>query len=88
LLSLQDSTPVWQVLCLLATVLSVVVALTTHFATSKGKAEQISAAETCNAELEGLQTALAFGNLPLQEAVRLYQQYSVKAAFIEDLPVR
>jgi len=88
LLSLESSSVVWQTLCLLSTVLSVAVALTTHFATSKGKAEQISAAETCNAELEGLQAALAFGNMPLDEAVRLYQQYSVKAAFVEDLPAR
>ncbi|MFD1214786.1 hypothetical protein ACFQ36_22420 [Arthrobacter sp. GCM10027362] len=88
LLALQDTSLVWQTICLLATVLSVAAALTTHFATSKGKSEQISAAETCSAELEGLQTALAFGNLPLEEAVRLYQQYSVKAAFVEDLPAR
>jgi hypothetical protein len=88
LLSLQDSSVVWQTLCLLATILSVSVALATHFATAKGKAEQISAAQTCNAELEGLQTALAYGHLPLEEAVRLYQQYSVKAAFVEDLPAR
>ncbi|MCG2621894.1 hypothetical protein LVY72_08175 [Arthrobacter sp. I2-34] len=86
ILSLEDSAVVWQSLCLLATVLSVAVALTTHFATSKGRAEQISAAETCNAELDGLQTALTFGTLPLDEAVRLYQQYSVKAAFVADLP--
>jgi hypothetical protein len=88
MLSLASSSVVWQSLCLMSTILSVAVALTTHFATSKGKAEQISAAETCNAELEGLQTALAFGNMPLDEAVRLYQQYSVKAAFVEDLPAR
>jgi cytochrome bd-type quinol oxidase subunit 2 len=86
LLALQDSSLVWRVICLLATVLSVAVALATHLATSKGRAEQISAAQTCNAELEGLQAALAFSELPLDEAVRLYQQYSVKAAFIEDLP--
>jgi hypothetical protein len=86
LLSLQDTSLVWQVLCLLATILSVAVALATHLATNKGKADQISAAETSSAELEGLQAALTFGNLPLAEAVRLYQQYSVKAAFVQDLP--
>src|SRR4051812_49391250 len=42
LLSLENSSVVWQSLCLLSTILSVAVALTTHFATARGKAEQIS----------------------------------------------
>jgi hypothetical protein len=47
----------------------------------------LSAAEAANAELEGLMTLLEFGHLPVEEAVKLYQQYAVKIPFVEDSPV-
>ena len=38
-------------------------------------------------QLQGLASLLHFGHLPLDDAVKLYQQYSVKIPFVEDLPV-
>lgn len=83
ILSLENSAVVWQVICLLASVLSVGAAMATNFANSRGLADQIGAAEASGAELEGLQAALTYGNLPLAEAVQRYQQSLSKASFIE-----
>jgi hypothetical protein len=82
-LSLPDSAVVWQVICILASVLSLAAAISTGLANSRNTAEQISAAESASAQLEGLLTALKYGQLPVAEAVRLYQEYSSKAAFID-----
>ncbi|NMR30478.1 hypothetical protein [Crystallibacter degradans] len=83
LFSLPDPSVVWQVICVLAALLSVASAVATGLANSNNVAAQITAAEACNIELEGLQTALRFGHLPLEDAVRMYQEYLSKVAFID-----
>lgn len=83
LFSLPDSAIVWQVICMLASILSLVAAIATGLANSRNTSEQISIAESASAQLEGLLAALRYGQLPLDEAVRLYQEYSSKAAFID-----
>jgi cytochrome bd-type quinol oxidase subunit 2 len=82
-LSLSSTSIVWQVICILASVLSLAAAIASGLANSRNSAEQISAAESASAQLEGLQTALKYGQLPLGDAARLYQEYSSKAAFID-----
>ncbi len=84
-LTLEQSSIVWQVLCLAAMVMSVVAAVTTNLANSHSVAEKVSAAEACNTQLEGLQTALTFGHLPLEDAVQLYQQYTAQVSFVDDV---
>jgi hypothetical protein len=79
---------VWRSLCLAAVVLSVTAALATNLATSQALADKVSAAETCNAQLEGLNVALNFGRIDVDEAVQLYQQYVTPVAFVEDTPSR
>jgi hypothetical protein len=37
-------------------------------------------------ELEGLSLLLEFGQLPIDDAVKLYQQYTAKIGFIADVP--
>ncbi|WP_287931010.1 hypothetical protein [Arthrobacter sp.] len=86
ILSLGDDSIVWRVLCLAAVLLSLAAALATNLANSHAVAAQVSAAEACNAELDGLETALAFGSLPTDNAVDLYRQYVAKVAFIDDAP--
>ncbi|WP_262103359.1 exodeoxyribonuclease VII small subunit [Arthrobacter sp. Marseille-P9274] len=81
--SLPDSAVVWQVICVLASILSLAAAICTGLANSHNTAERISTAESASAQLEGLLAALKYGQLPLDEAVRLYQEYSSKAAFID-----
>ncbi|WP_245933599.1 hypothetical protein [Arthrobacter livingstonensis] len=84
--SLGDDSIVWRVLCLAAVLLSLAAALSTSLANSHAVAAQVSAAEACNAELDGLEAALAFGQLPTDKAVELYRQYVAKVSFIDDAP--
>ncbi|QDG63649.1 hypothetical protein [Pseudarthrobacter sp. NIBRBAC000502771] len=84
LLSLDDDSTVWRILCLLAVLCSLTAAVSTGLSNSHELASRVSAAEACNAELEGLAGALAFGRLHLEDAVRLYQQYIAKVAFVDD----
>lgn len=84
-LTLEQSSIVWQALCLAAMLMSVVAAVATNLANSHSVAAKVSAAEACNVQLEGLQTALDFGRLPLEDAVQLYQQYTAQVAFVDDV---
>lgn len=84
LLSLNDDSTVWRVLCLVAVLCSLTAAVATGLSNSHDLASRVSAAEACNAELEGLEGALTFGHLHLEDAVRLYQQYVAKVAFVDD----
>ena len=86
--NLSDDSIVWRGLCLLAVIASIAAALATNFATSRSVADRVSAAETASAQLEGLQVALNFGHIEIDEAVKLYQQYATQVAFVETLPAR
>lgn len=52
-LTLEQSSIVWQVLCLAAMLMSVVAAVSTNLANSHSVAAKVSATEACNAQLEG-----------------------------------
>jgi hypothetical protein len=88
LFSLESSSVVWRVLCLGAVLLSVAAALATNFANSHSLADRVSAAETCRAQLEGLQDTLNFGNIAVDDALKLYQQYVAQVAFVDDVASR
>jgi hypothetical protein len=45
-------------------------------------ASRLANAQACNAELEGLETLIQLGQVPLKEAVGLYQQYINRIPFI------
>jgi cytochrome bd-type quinol oxidase subunit 2 len=83
-LGLQSDSSVWRVLCLLAMLVSVGAAVLTNIAKSQDDVARLSTAEAANAELEGLATLLEFGHLSVDDAVKLYQQYSVKIPFVEE----
>jgi hypothetical protein len=85
-LSLSSDSLVWQVLCLAALVVSVVSAVAANLVKRQDAVARISAAETCGAELEGLQTALEFDQVTLAVAVGLYQDAIVKIPFVPELP--
>jgi len=85
-LNLQSDSFVWRTLCLLALIVSITAAVLTNVAKAQDETGRLGAAEAASAELEGLSTMVQFGRLPLEDAVKLYQQYSVKIPFIEDLP--
>jgi len=85
-LGLVSDSLVWRTLCLLALLVSVSAAILTNLAKGQDEVSRLGAAEAANAELEGLSTMVQYGRLPVQDAVKLYQEYSVKIPFIEDLP--
>lgn len=82
--SLANSSIVWRTLCLAATLVSLVAAISVQLNKSQDVASQLSAAEACNTELEGLQTLLEFGQLPVRDAIELYQKYVTKIPFVEE----
>ncbi|MBT1001421.1 hypothetical protein KIH31_02290 [Paenarthrobacter sp. DKR-5] len=88
LFSLSDDSVVWRLLCLAAVVLSVAAAVATNLANSTNVAAQVTAAETCNAELEGLQLSLSLGQLPLEDAIQAYRQSVAKVSFLDSAGVR
>src|SRR5688572_7639102 len=85
-LNLSSDSVVWRVLCLFALLVSVSAAVLTNISKSQDDVGQLSTAEAANAELEGLSTLLEFGHLSVQDAVKLYQQYSVKIPFVDEMP--
>ena len=86
-LGLSGDSVVWRVLCLATVLVSVGAAVLTNLGKSQDAAVQLSTAEAVDGELEGLSLLLAFGHLPVEDAVKLYQQYTAKAGFIDDIPV-
>jgi hypothetical protein len=86
--SLKEDSVVWRFLCLAAVIFSVAAALATNFANSRALGEKVSAAESANAQLEGLQLSLSFGSLAVEDALKLYQQAVAPVAFVEDVTSR
>jgi hypothetical protein len=85
-LNLSADSTVWRVLCLAALLVSVGAAVMTNIAKSQDADARLSTVEAVNAELEGLASLLHFGHLSVEDGVKLYQQYTVKIPFVEDLP--
>jgi len=83
-LNLASDSYVWRTLCLLALLVSVGAAVLTNLAKSQDTANRLNLAEAANAELDGLSTLLQYGDLPVQDGVKLYQQYVGKIPFIDD----
>jgi hypothetical protein len=81
---LHDDSIVWRVLCLAAMVVSVIAAISTNLYKSHDVAGRLAKAEACSAGLEGLETLVEFGQIPTNEAVKLYQQYVSAVPFIAD----
>ena len=85
-LGLASDSYVWRALCLLALLVSVSSAVLTNVGRSRDDEARLSSAEAANAELEGLAGLLQYGHLSVDDGVKLYQQYSVKIPFVDDLP--
>jgi hypothetical protein len=83
-LGLDSAPAVWQPLCLLAFVVSVIAAISANLSKSKNAEARIIHAEACNAELEGLQALVEFQQVTLEDAVKLYQQYVARIPFVAE----
>lgn len=66
--------PIWQALCIFATILSVSVVITNGMLKSYGLASKIANAQACDAKLEGLEIMLELGQVNLEQAT---QQYTI-----------
>lgn len=86
-LSLPSDSYVWRALCLGALIVSVAAALVTNIGRSQEGVAQLSTAEATGTELEGLVTLLQFGHLSVDDAAKLYHQYTSKIPFVDDVPV-
>lgn len=84
---LSTDSVVWRVLCMAALVVSVAAALMTNLGRSQDATARLSAAEAASTELEGLSTLLRYGELSLDDAVKLYQQYTITIPFVAEAPV-
>lgn len=84
MLGLASPSNVWQWICLLAVILSAVAAGANNLYKSQEIANRVAKAESCSALLDGLQTALEFGQLSLPEATKQYQQYISSVPFIPE----
>jgi hypothetical protein len=85
-LGLSSDAIVWRVLCLLAMLISLAAALLTNLGKSQDQAARLATAEAVEGELEGLSVLLQFGQLPVQDAVKLYQQYTAKVSYVPGHP--
>jgi hypothetical protein len=87
-LRLHSDSYVWRVLCLAAVLVSAGAAVLTNLSKSNEDAvAKLTSAESAKAELEGLSTLIQFGHLSLDDAVKLFYDYSAKIAFIDDAPL-
>jgi hypothetical protein len=87
LLGLSSDSYVWRTLCLLALLVSVGAAVMTNLAKSHEAAlTRLTTAEAAKSELDGLAPLVEFGHLSVEEAVKLFHQYSVKIPFVDDIP--
>jgi hypothetical protein len=85
-LGLVSDSSVWRTLCLLALLVSVGAAVLTNIGKSNNDVAKLSSAEAANTELEGLSSLLHFGQLSVEDGVKLYQQYNAKIPFVDDQP--
>jgi len=84
ILQIADDSPVWRILCLAATLLSISTVIATNMYKSHDMSSRLSKAQAGNALLEGLETQIEFGSMPLQEGAKLYQQYIADVPFIHE----
>lgn len=74
--------PVWQMLCLVATILSVTVVIVNGMMKSHSLTSKIATTRTCDAKLEGLETMLELDQVDLQQATQVYTQCLTEVSHI------
>ena len=88
LFGLASDSYVWRTLCLLALLVSIGAAVMTNLAKAHEAAlNRLTTAEAAKAELEGLADLVQLGHLALDDAVKLFHQYSVKIPWVDDAPL-
>jgi hypothetical protein len=67
--------PIWQALCLAATILSITAVIINGMLKSNDLTSKIASARSCDAKLEGLETMLELTQINVEQATPLYTQY-------------
>ncbi len=75
--------PVWQVLCLLATLLSMSAVITNGLLKTKDLTTKISQVRGADAKLEGLETMLELNQIDIKQAASLYTQYLTEISHVK-----
>src|SRR4051812_18398839 len=83
-LDLEQSSRVWQVLCLGALAISVTAAVSAHLDKVTDLRAHIGAAEAASAMLEGLRTRLEFGRFPVEDAAQEYRDIVAGIPFVPE----
>jgi hypothetical protein len=83
-LGLPADSVVWRVLCLGALVVSIAAAVLTNLGKTQDASARLSTVEAVDGELEGLSLLLEYGDLSVQDGVKLYQQYTGKVGFLDE----
>jgi hypothetical protein len=81
-LSLSDTAPVWQPLCVGALVVSLLAAIATQLCRSREASGRIAIAEAANGTLEGLLIDLNCTDLTTDHALSRYRQVADKIGFV------
>jgi len=79
---IKTAVGVWQPLCLIVMLVSITAAISVNLNQSSKTESRITSAEVCNTELACLQTLIEFHQLPLDEALKLYQQHLSRVPFL------
>lgn len=74
--------PIWQILCLLATLLSMSAVITNGLLKTKDLTSKIVQVRGADAKLEGLETMLQLDQIDLKQAASLYTQYLTEISHI------
>ena len=85
-LGLASDSYVWRTLCFLTLLVSIASAILVNLGKASDEVARLSSAEAANTELEGLTGLLQYGRVSVEDGAKLYQQYSVKIPFVDDLP--
>ncbi len=86
LLRLSSDAIVWQVLCLLAVVLSITAAITNNMNKPTESNSRLTRAQTSGILLEKLEMALEFNQVTVDTAAKQFQDYLADLPFIPDKP--
>lgn len=77
------TSPSWQLLCLAASVSSILATVSTQLLKSNNLEENVGRAQRCRAKLEVLEVGLASGQLDAAQATSEYMRCVEEAAFLE-----
>jgi hypothetical protein len=83
-LGLASNALVWQGLCLLAVVLSIGAAIISNMTRSTESYSRLTKAQASGVLLERLETALEFGQVPVDVAAKQFQEYLSELSYISE----